>query len=141
MKRFTTKISLSLAILSLGMASFARADEASELYVARPSGQLSCSPANQPTNLGWSVNALETQSVEVLEAKWARLRDRMTCMGCQCPDGTYHVAKVVVTPELSETLSRDGWEVVSPADLIPVGASRVRSNDVNRDILPVIPER
>ncbi len=95
-------------------------------WIAKPTGRTTCGDGSLRTHsvLSAAIQELEQSDVEVVEAKVARLAGRLSCMSCDCPDGSYTVLKVLLSDQSESVLHRlPHWERLAPNEIIPENAN------------------
>jgi hypothetical protein len=102
---------------------------AKSVWLARLTSQQQCEKTQAPS-LGQALSELERQGLVVEEGRISRLNDRAFCSSCDCPAGTFHVAKVQAGPAADQLVQDGEWEVVNEKSL-PEGKYSVQ---------PVVPQ-
>lgn len=129
-----------LILLSLFLSGVASAETAtSSTWIARLTGRLSCEGRTvEKSTLGEALDNLEANEVVVQEGKVGRLEDQMFCSGCNCPEGSYNIAKVRQSQAVEDLVKKGDWEKIDPTKILPIEETVEESSEPR--ILPVIPQ-
>lgn len=95
------------------------ANVAKSVWIARLTGQAQCQHNVPRPGLGEALSELEQQGIVVQEGKVGRLSDRAFCAGCDCPEGTFHLARVESNPAVEDVIQKGDWQVVDAKTVNP----------------------
>jgi|GEM_PF-1689521 len=115
----------------LGTAILSQESQAKSVWLARLTGQPQCEKVERP-GLGQAISQLEEQGAVIQEAKVGFLGDRAFCASCDCPDGSFHIAKVEATDQVENIIQSGEWEIVDEKSVDSGGRYTIQ---------PVVPQQ